>query len=401
LSGGDGLIIPWKVDVPEERFPFINWLIIAGAVTAFVFQTISIYERGKQLPAMEKEYADSSVEEVAKDFGVDEKQLKELEKSADKASNKVKQFVPLKQDSAEFKEKLIKQAILEEYFVWAKIRPFLLHGFNIKGLFGHIWLHGGILHLLGNMLFLWIFGNAVCAKIGNIRYLPIYVLLGLVAGISQEIFAGGSGLGASGAINGIVGMYLVFFPLNEITCYFVFLFFFRPIIKGFSLSSYWMILFWLVFDIWGAMQGGGQVAYFAHLGGFAVGVVLAILMLKFKLVKMENYETSLLQAIEDYRRPVSPDEFKPHYQGYLELIQNEPQQPAKAATAPFEPKTIEFDPPIPVVAPLIPKVGPPKAKDAFIRFMCSCGKRLKMPSQYAGKMGKCPQCNARVIIPNS
>ncbi len=389
--------------MPEERLPFVNWLIIAGAVIAFVFQSISIYEQREKLPAIEKEYKDSSVEEVAKDFGVDEKRLKELEKAADKASNQVKQFIPLKKDVAEFKEKLIKQAILDEYFVWAKVRPFLLHGFNIKGLFGHIWLHAGVLHILGNMLFLWIFGNAVCAKIGNIRYFPIYVFLGVLAGISQEMFAGGSGLGASGAINGIVGMYLVLFPLNEITCYFVFIFFFRPIIKEICLSSYWMILFWLVFDIWGAMGSDGGVAYFAHLGGFAGGVVLAILMLKFKLVKMENYEKSLLQAIEEYRRPVSPDEFKPHYQGYLEVIQNEALQPAQAAPAPFEPKTISLDPPIPlpVAAPVIAKIGPPKAKDPFVRFLCSCGKRLKMPSQYAGKMGKCPQCNARVKIPNS
>ena len=390
--------------MPEDRLPFVNWLIIAGAVAAFVFQSISIYERREQLPAKEREYENSSVEEMAKDFGVDEKHLKELKKKAEEASNEVKQFIPLKKDSANFKDELIKRAILEEYFVEAKVRPFIQHGFNIKGLFGHIWLHGGILHILGNMLFLWIFGNAVCAKIGNIRYFPIYVLLGIVAGISQAMFVGGSSLGASGAINGIVGMYLILFPLNEITCYFVFIFFLRPIIKEFTLSSYWMILFWLVFDLWGAMQGGGQVGHFAHLGGFVGGVVLAILMLKFKLVKMENYETSLLQVIENYRKPVSPDEFKPPL-GYLELIQKEAmEKPANPAPVPFESMPpMPFDQPIPfpVIAPPIPKIEPPKAKDAFIRFECSCGRRLKMPSQYAGKMGKCPQCNARVKIPNS
>jgi membrane associated rhomboid family serine protease len=121
------------------------------------------------------------------------------------------------------------------------------------------------------MLFLWIFGNAVCAKIGNLRYLPIYTGLGIIAGMSQLLFSGEGGLGASGAINGIVGMYLVFFPTNEITCYFLMIFLLRPCVKEFSLSSYWMILFWLAFDIWGAMQGGGGIAYFAHLGGFAGG----------------------------------------------------------------------------------------------------------------------------------
>lgn len=129
-----------------------------------------------------------------------------------------------------------------------EIRPFILDGWTIEGLLGHIWLHGGVIHLLGNMLFLWIFGNAVCAKIGNIRYLPIYLGLGVIAGISHLIFVGGSVVGASGAIYGIVGMYLVFFPENEITCYLVFFFplLIRPYIKEFCMSSIWIILFWVV-----------------------------------------------------------------------------------------------------------------------------------------------------------
>ncbi len=377
------MIIPWRVDVPEERRPFINWLIIVAAIAAFVFQSISIHERQAKLPDMMKEYADRPVEDVAKEFGVEEKRLREIEQAAEETSGKLKKFMPEKDVPAKFEEELVKKTILSEYFVFGKIRPFILSGWDIKGLFGYIWLHGGILHLLGNMLFLWVFGNAVCAKIGNLRYLPIYLGLGLISGITHLVFTGGNALGASGAINGVVGMYLVFFPMNDITCYFVL--FLRP--REFTLSSIWMILFWLVFDVWGAMKGGGQVAYFAHLGGFAGGFVLAILMLKLKIVTMERYEKSLLQVLADYRKP-SVDEFKPQYEGYLGMIQKELQeQPESIATSsPAEQETIALEPEIP--------------KEEFIRFTCPCGKRLKMPSKYAGRMGRCPKCNARVRVPD-
>jgi len=61
------------------------------------------------------------------------------------------------------------------------IDPFVLDGWGIRGLFGYMWIHGGIFHLVGNLIFLWLFGNAVCSKVGNIRYAPIYIGLGLLA----------------------------------------------------------------------------------------------------------------------------------------------------------------------------------------------------------------------------
>lgn len=260
-----------------------------------------------------------------------------------------------------------------------------------------MWLHGSVLHLLGNMLFLWIFGNAICAKIGNIRYILAYIGLGLLAGISHLIFAGGSVLGASGAINGIVGMFLVLFPQNEITCYWIF-FMFGGFAKEINLSSAWMILFWLVFDILGAMGGGGSVAYFAHLGGFAGGVVLAILMLKLKMLTMERYEKSLLQIIDEYLHPPKIEESPAGYYGYLNAGTNlqEELPLVTVPPIPFEPKTISLDP---VEQPQTMPLEPQKPQDEFIRFACACGKRVKMPAKYAGKTGKCPQCSARLKIP--
>ncbi len=178
-----------------------------------------------------------------------------------------------------------RQMSLVEYKENSITTQYLLDGLSIKGLFGHMWLHGGLFHLIGNLIFLWLFGNAVCSKIGNLYYLPVYVVLGLVAGITHLLFSDIPILGASGAINGIVGMYLVFFPENSISCFFWFLFLFWRLF-WFSLRSFWMILMWFAFDILGAMRGAGGVAYLAHIGGFVAGVGLAIFMLRTKMIVM-------------------------------------------------------------------------------------------------------------------
>jgi hypothetical protein len=151
------------------------------------------------------------------------------------------------------------------------------------------------------------------------------------------------------------------------------------------------------------LGGGGGVAYFAHLGGFAGGVVLAILMLKYKMLTMERYEKSLLQVIEEYRHPAPIEEPTRGYFNYLNgTVKEQPElplvpiPPVPMPPVPFVPKTISLDPPEQQETKPLEHQTP---KDEFIRFACSCGKRLKMPAKYAGKAGKCPQCNARLKIP--
>lgn len=380
--------------MPQDRRPFVNWLILVAVVATFVLQTASIAERRAELPAKIKESRNRSVQDVAEELGVNEQQLEKIEKSVEKTIESIN-HPHSGMLSVKSKDELVKRAMLERYFVWGKVMPFILKGWDIKGLLGHIWLHGGILHLLGNMLFLWIFGNAVCAKISNRFYLPVYLGLGIVAGMVHLLFKGGYVLGASGAINGIVGMYLVFFPENVITCYFVLWLFFHLYIKEFSVSSIWIILFWLVFDIWGAMSGGGGVAYFAHLGGFAGGVVLAILMLKFKLVVMEErYEKSLLQLLSGKGGPAEYESAPLYFSrsGITERDLELTTEPAPDEVA--ERPSIPLEPPTPI--PLEPETP----KEEFIHFTCSCGKRFKVPSEYAGKTGKCPKCKNRIKIPD-
>ena len=169
----------------------------------------------------------------------------------------------------------------------------ILQGWNLPGMFGHMLLHAGWLHLIGNMIFLWVFGNAVCAKVGNAWYPVLYIVLGLFAAASHNIFSNGPVVGASGAINGIVGVFLVWYPINSVSCFYIFLY--RP--GTFSISSYWMILIWLVFDLLGVATGGEGVAYWAHLGGFGIGVVTGIALLQLGLVEMEPTERSLIDLM--------------------------------------------------------------------------------------------------------
>lgn len=289
------MFLPYKVDVPLDHRPVINWLIFCGAILAFIWQI----------------------------------------------------FTPIEQ-----------------------VKALFLDGWGIGGLFGHMWLHGGIGHIVGNMIFLWLFGNAVCSKIGNIVYLPVYLSLGLLAAISHLIFRGGPMIGASGAINGIVGMYLVFFPKNSISCFMMLIF--QPIF--FSISGFWLILMWFVFDIWGATKGGAGVAYFAHLGGFAGGFVLAVAMLRWKFVVMERYEESILQVFKRGKK-ITEEGVTSDFDVRVQLWNQQVRQASN--------NELHFE----------------ENVNDFIRFYCSCGKRIKVPAKYSGKSGRCPKCSRRVQIP--
>jgi membrane associated rhomboid family serine protease len=285
--------------------------------------------------------------------------------------------------------------------------PYALKGWTLRGMLGHMWLHGGYLHLLGNMYFLWIFGNAVCAKVGNLLYLPIYVAAGLAAAIAHVSYQGGAAIGASGAINGIMGMFLVFFPQNEITCYFVWISAFYPIVRELELASWWMIVFWLFWDVVGAMIGGSPVAYFAHLGGFAAGAAIALIFLQTKLIKMEKYERSLIDVFKGRKLP--EEDFVSHggYGIYARLAEQAEQEArekqerdaalASEARNESEEKVLSGGPDGLTVKTVAEESK--QVTDGFIRFSCSCGKRLKMPGKYAGRMGRCPQCGERLKIP--
>ena len=175
------------------------------------------------------------------------------------------------------------------------VAPFVLHGWSPTGMLGHMFVHLGYIHLFGNMLFLWVFGNAVCAKVGNIAYPFLFLLFGVIGGAVHNLCGGLPAIGASGAINGIVAMFLFFYPQNEIRVFWFFIFMFRG--NTFEVGSMWLILLWLVFDVWGALAGSGGVAYWAHIGGFAAGAAVAIVSLKLDWVQMTRTERSLVDLL--------------------------------------------------------------------------------------------------------
>jgi len=178
----------------------------------------------------------------------------------------------------------------------------VLREWNLEGMLGCMFLHGGLVHLLGNMMFLWVFGNAICSTVGNAVYPLVYALLGLGASAAHLFFSGTPAVGASGAINGVVGMAFVLFPANKLDCVYGFFIPFTGLVKfgKFTIKSYWMIAFWCAFDILGTVMGGGHVAYWAHIGGFVAGLVLASMMIGLKWTSTSD--PTLIDVMRD-RKP--------------------------------------------------------------------------------------------------
>jgi len=140
-----------------------------------------------------------------------------------------------------------------------------------------MFLHGGWMHLIGNMLYLWIFGNNIEDVMGHVKFVVFYVVCGFIAAMSHALTDPASGIpmvGASGAISGVLGAYLLLFPRAQVMVLIPLGIFTRAmyIPAGFVLG------FWFVMQLLsGGMslgQGGGGVAFFAHIGGFLAGMAL-------------------------------------------------------------------------------------------------------------------------------
>jgi membrane associated rhomboid family serine protease len=167
---------------------------------------------------------------------------------------------------------------------------FVLTGWRPSEMIGSVFLHAGILHLAGNMLFLWVFGNAICAHLGNLRYVAAYLLFGIVAAVVHLLMDGAPAVGASGAVNGMLGMYLALFPVNRVHCFW---FFFgwggTSAIRGYILIGVWAAL-----DLWGGLRGGAGIAYWAHLGGLCSGLAYGVYLTHFQHLRLSEYDNPTL-----------------------------------------------------------------------------------------------------------
>ncbi len=221
-------MIPIRDRIPTYRFPLVTILLIAANIVVFALQMLVLGTGGE-----------NALQQAVYDFGVVPARI-----AADPTA-------PL---------------------TWLTF---------ITSMF----MHGGFMHILGNMLYLWIFGNNIEDVMGKFWFTVFYFLCGFAASAAQVVASWGSsvpGIGASGAIAGVLAAYLLFFPAARVDTL-IFLGFFSRIA---SLPAILVLGLWFVLQLFnGALSVGagaatGGVAYFAHIGGFVAGLLLCIPWIK-------------------------------------------------------------------------------------------------------------------------
>ena len=186
---------------------------------------------------------------------------------------------------------------LEEVVLAYGMKPNeVLAGRELHTLFTSMFLHGGILHVLGNVWYLWIFGDNIEDVLGKARFIGFYFATGLVASLAHALANAGSSIptiGASGAIAGVLGAYLVLYPWARVhTAIFIFYFIQLVTIPAIVLIGFWFVLQMISASVtWVAGITSG-VAYLAHIGGFLAGMLL-ILPLALRKRKEPEYTYSI------------------------------------------------------------------------------------------------------------
>ena len=156
--------------------------------------------------------------------------------------------------------------------------------------FTSMFVHGGFLHIAGNMLFLYIFGDNIEDYLGHFKYILFYLVCGVASVLAQGLLSGGSKLpmlGASGAISGVLAAYMILYPKAGVWTFFFFLFFWQVI----KVPAIFIIGIWIVIQVANGLltlkAAGGGIAWFAHVGGFLAGVMLILLFRK------RNYKSDM------------------------------------------------------------------------------------------------------------
>jgi len=166
-----------------------------------------------------------------------------------------------------------------------------------------MFMHGSWMHLIGNMWFMWVFGNNVEDSMGHVRFVVFYLLCGALASAAHIFTDPGSivpTVGASGAISGIMGAYLVLYPRVRVQT----LFFLIIIVRVIPLPAWVLLVQWMVIQVWSGVStygaAGGGVAFWAHIGGFVAGAVLIKLFERPQLVAAKRNHVQIPR--QDLRR---------------------------------------------------------------------------------------------------
>jgi membrane associated rhomboid family serine protease len=179
-------------------------------------------------------------------------------------------------------------------------------GLGTSALVTSMFMHGGWGHILGNMLFLWVFGNNIEDSMGHVRFILFYLICGLAAGLAHVFFSPQSQLpavGASGAIGGVMGAYVVLYPQARVQTWI-------PPIFIVNIRAWFFLIYWFGIQLFmgvgslGERGDSGGVAVWAHVGGFVAGVVLIKLFENRRLVEARRHGVLLS------REQVARDEWR-------------------------------------------------------------------------------------------
>jgi membrane associated rhomboid family serine protease len=168
---------------------------------------------------------------------------------------------------------------------------------QLRSFITYAFLHANVMHLVGNMLFLYIFGNNVNDKMGQIGYLAFYLAGGVFAGIAYVLMETGGApvIGASGAIAAVTGAYLVLFPRSNVTIFYFWYFF-----GTYEIPSLWFILFFFVKDLIFNFAQQDNVAHVAHVGGTVFGFAICVVLLSVRLLPRDQFD--LVAMIKQWNR---------------------------------------------------------------------------------------------------
>jgi len=177
------------------------------------------------------------------------------------------------------------EGFIKEY---GAIPGYIVQGQNLETLFTSMFLHGGFYHLGGNMLYLWIFGDNIENYLGHFRYIIFYLTCGLLAALAHIIFSQISEVpmvGASGAISGVLGAYLIKYPRARVLVLIPIFFF----LTTRRVSALFILGFWFILQLFSGITStgirGGGIAFWAHVGGFVAGAILINFFSKRRRVK--------------------------------------------------------------------------------------------------------------------
>jgi membrane associated rhomboid family serine protease len=212
-------VIPLRDDIRSEKRPFVTWGLMAACVGAFIYQTMAEYQDPK------------AGELIVNAYG------------------------------------MIPRDIASGHHLWTLVTS--------------MFLHGGFFHIIGNMLYLWIFGDNVEDAFGHFWFLVVYLFTGIAGSLLQIVLLPGSTIptiGASGAISGVMGAYFVLFPRARVLTLIPIFFFIRLIYLPAPLLLGFWILLQILYGCSSVPGTGGGVAYFAHIGGFVSGLILGLVV---------------------------------------------------------------------------------------------------------------------------